>query len=326
LVALVRYRSEYDAVLVCGFRILGIPAVLAARSLGKRCVLKADSLGEMSGDYFSAGLGKLGWTTDSFPFSLFLTARNRLFLGADRFVAISGAILREFLEAGVESDLIHTIPNSVDTERFRPVADVEKSGIRRSLGLPEDRKVTAYTGRLVSYKGLPLLLRVWADLAGEGDPGLLLLVGAGGSDMHNCEEELREFVREQRLESYVVFTGEVDEVEVYLQAADLFVFPSENEAFGISVIEAMASGLPVACSDAGGLPEIVEDGLTGLSFPSGNGKRLKEILLQLLSDGELRRSLGEAARISAMHRYSEDRVVGLYAELLGAQVTGPPIH
>lgn len=318
--ALLRHSRDYDAVVVCGFRILGIPAVLSTRILKRACTLKADSLGEMSGEFFTAGLEGIGLTSDFPPFTFFLRGRNRLFGEAENFVAISQTIVDELLDSGIDPSRVRVIPNSVDVERFKPASEAEKREIRGRLGLPERGMITAYTGRLVSYKGLAGLLRVWKALVEEGDPGLLLLVGGGGLDMHNCEEELRGFVRLQGMESAVTFAGEVENVEAYLQASDLFAFPSENEAFGISVIEAMATGLPVISSGVGGLRDILVDGQTGLVFPAGDEGALKEGIQRLLGDSDLRETLGRAGRAEALSRYSSDRVVEEYSTLFRAQL------
>lgn len=320
--ALVRARNEYDAVVVCGFRVLGIPAVLATRWLKKGCTLKADSLGEMSGDYFTSGLTKVGLSAESPLFRVFLQLRNLLYRKAGAFVAISEVIVQELLDSGVDPARIHVIPNSVDIERFKPVTESEKRNLRKDLGLPEDRMIATFTGRLVSYKGLKTLLQVWQELPAKGDPALLVLVGSGGLDIHNCEEELKDFVRTHRLKSEVVFAGEVARVEAYLQASDLFVFPSENEAFGISVIEAMAVGLPVLSSDTGGLAGIIESGRTGLAFPAGDERALADGLERLLLDAELRGALGRAAREAAVADYSSQRIVDGYATLIGAGIRG----
>jgi glycosyltransferase involved in cell wall biosynthesis len=318
--ALWRHRRAYDVILVCGFRILGVPAVAVARLLGKRCVLKADSVGEMSGEYFEAGLARHGLSVRAFPLSVLLRARNRLLSRADAFVAISTPLEEELLAAGVESPRIVVIPNSVDVERFRPVEPVEKRSLRTRLGLPEDALIVVYTGRLVSYKGLPMLLAVWRDLVDEASQGapLLALVGSGGLDIHDCEEDLVRYVEAHALGGQVRFVGEVASVVEYLQAADALVLPSENEAFGLSAVEAMAVGLPVVVSDAGGLVDVVRDGVDGLRFRAGEREELQLALARLVADARLRGRLGEEARRAASTRFAETAVVERYAELLAA--------
>jgi glycosyltransferase involved in cell wall biosynthesis len=313
--ALFRYRREYDAVLVSGFRILGVPAVLVSRLFGKRCLLKADSLGEMSGEYFAPGLARLGFSPTSFPFSVLLRARNDLLRRATAFIAISSVIEAELIECGVEARRLFRVPNSVDLARFRPVDEREKGVLRQRLNLPEGALVVVYTGRLVTYKGLPTLLAAWQKLD-DADDRLLALVGAGGMDIHNCEDDMRRYVQAHGLSGSVVFCGEVDHVQEYLQASDAFVFPSENEAFGISVIEAMAVGIAVVSSDAGGLRDIIQDGVNGLRFPTGDCAQLTAALSRVLGDSDLRTRLGAEARKTVENSYAEEVVVERYAALL----------
>ncbi|HLA97834.1 MAG TPA: glycosyltransferase family 4 protein, partial [Anaerolineales bacterium] len=152
--ALFRLRRDYDLILVSGFRVIGVAAVLMGKLLHKKCLLKADNNGEMSGEFFRGGLEKAGWSANSPVFKIALKLRNHLLRGADAFIAISSQIAAEFSASGVQpSAKIHCIPNSVDTAVFRPVAHQEKIALRRKLGLPPKEMLVIYTGRLVSYKG-----------------------------------------------------------------------------------------------------------------------------------------------------------------------------
>jgi glycosyltransferase involved in cell wall biosynthesis len=113
------------------------------------------------------------------------------------------------------------------------------------LRLPLTDFIVSYTGRLVSYKGLPLLLRVAQEMQQENRKVGFVLIGSGGLDVHNCEAALKEYVTANRLELVVHFAGEVPNVHEYLQASDVFVLPTEDDAFPLALIEAMACGLPV---------------------------------------------------------------------------------
>jgi glycosyltransferase involved in cell wall biosynthesis len=313
---LVRLRNDYDVLLVSGFRILGLPAVLVSKLLRKRCILKADSLGEMSGDFFRAGLERARLSPSALPFRLFLRLRNAVLRRADAFVAISEAVAEELVAAGIAPEKIWRIPNSVDTTRFHPASPEEKQVLRRKLGLPERACIVIYTGRLVSYKGLPLLLRVWKEVAAQHDDVFLLLVGSGSLDIHNCEAELRQYVQQEQLENSLRFTGEVRNVEEFLQAADIFAFPTESEAFGISLVEAMACGLAVASTDVGGLKDIVRDSMNGLVVPPGDYGRLLKALEVLLVDHALRQRLGAASRHAVEKCYAGQSVLREYLLLL----------
>jgi glycosyltransferase involved in cell wall biosynthesis len=242
--------------------------------------------------------------------------RNRLLLGASAFVAISSAVEAELEGCGVDPATIRRIPNSVDAARFTPVDPPTKAVLRRDLGIPAGVPVVTFTGRLVAYKGLPLLLQVWREVRARRPDARLLLVGSGGLDLHNVEAELRAFVDRHRLHESVRFVGDVERVAPYLQASDAFVFPTEQEAFGISLIEAMACGLPVVSTTAGGLRDIVTDGRDGLLVEPGKAEQLFDRLVLLLDDRARGAALGAAARRTVERRFTEQAVVDSYAALV----------
>lgn len=315
---LISLRNQYDLIFVSGYRIIGLTAVLAGKLLRKSVVLKADSQGEMSGDFFESGLKKYGISNSSLPFGLFLRFRNVILKKADAFSAISAEIASEWTSSGIPSNRIHLIPNSVDIARFVPVGSEQKSLLRGKLNLPQESTIAIYTGRLVSYKGLPLLLRVWSEIRCKHDNVLLLLAGTGGLDIHNCENDLREYVKSAGLERDVLFLGAVQNVPDYLQAADLFAFPTENDAFPSSIVEAMACGLPVVTTPVGAIKTIVSNGETGLIVEPGNHQQLFEALDVMLSNRTLASRLGQAAMQSVQGQYSAGTVANKYLSLFQA--------
>lgn len=314
--ALVGLRRSCDLLLVSGFRILGIPAVVAGKLLGKPIVLKADSNGEMSGQYFAAGLARWGVSPSFLPFRILLAVRNAVLRRADVFIPLSSEIAAEIAACGVDRAKILPIPNCVDIGRFRPVSDAERRRLRLDLGFPPDAVVLVFSGRLVRYKGLPLLLRVWREIAQEHTAARLVLVGSGGMDLDNCEQELRSYAEAHGLRESVVFTGFVEDVHRYLQAADLFVFPTENEAFGIALVEAMACGLPAVATRTGGILDIATHETDALLVEPGAHEALREAIERLLRNPELRTRLGSEARRTAVRRFSVETVATRYLELL----------
>ncbi|MGH7544431.1 MAG: glycosyltransferase family 4 protein [Gemmatimonadota bacterium] len=321
--ALIAARGSWDVLLVAGFRILGLPAVLATRVRGKRCLLKAESNGEMSGAFYGPGLAQWGLSPSSPLVRLLLKGRNAFLGRADAFVSPSSEIARELHDAGIPTDRIVTIPNGVDIARFRPVDGAGKRALRIGLGLPPDAPVAVYSGRLVRYKGLPILLRAWRDLLPDHPAARLLLVGAGGADLHNCEEELRRYVEESGMQENVVFTGFVERVEPWLQAADMFVFPTRDEAFGIALVEAMACGLPPVTTATGGIPDIVTNERDALVVEPGTLVPLREAIRRLLDEPELAARLGREARLTATRRFSREAVVDRYLELIREGLRAP---
>jgi glycosyltransferase involved in cell wall biosynthesis len=304
LPALFKLRNQYDLIFVSGYRIIGLTAVLVGKMLQKPVVLKADSQGEMSGEFFESGLKKFGISHRSFLFRLFLGFRNAVLRRADAFSAISPEIASEWTSSGIPSEKIHLIPNCVDTRRFIPVEPSEKILLREKLALPQEATIAIYTGRLVSYKGLPLLLKVWNDIRRRHENVLLILAGTGSLDIHNCEEELREYVKANGLQNHVLFTGAVQNVHEYLQTSDLFAFPTENDAFPSSVVEAMACGLPVVTTPVGAIKTVVTDGETGMLIRPGDQEQLFRALNVMLSGKMLASQLGRAARQFVQTRYS----------------------
>ncbi|MBN1669739.1 MAG: glycosyltransferase family 4 protein [Kiritimatiellae bacterium] len=315
LPALIARRDRYDVIYVAGLRVLGIAAVAVARCFGKKTVLRTVSCGEVSGEFFRSGLKRLRAGFLSLPFRLLLAARNRLLRRADAFVAISSVIAAELEANGIEAERVEWIPNSVDPALYRPASAAEKAERRRRLGLPADGTVLVYTGRLVAYKGLPLLVHAFKRLAREHEAVCLVLVGSGGNDIENCEAQLRGFAAAEGLAGRIVFTGDVHNVHDYLMAADQFVFPTENEAFGISLIEAMACGLPAVSTTVGGVRDIVEDGQNALVMAAGDGDQLFAAVDALIRDPDLAARLGQAARRTVLDRFAREIVTQKYLAL-----------
>lgn len=312
---LIRLRNQYDLIYVSGYRIIGLTAVLVGKLLGRRVVLKADSQGEMSGDFFESGLRNFGISHKTLFFRWFLGFRNTILKRADAFSAITPEIASEWTVNGIPSEKIHFISNSVDTSRFIRVESAQKDLLRKKLNLPQDAIIAIYTGRLVSYKGLPLLLKVWNEIRHKHENVLLILAGTGGLDIHNCEEGLREYVKANTLENHVLFTGAVQNIPEYLQASDLFVFPTENDAFPSSIVEAMACGLPVISTPVGAIKTIITNGTTGLLIQPGNAEQLYRGLDVILSNKEMAPRLGKAACQSVQNLYSAEIVSKKYMTL-----------
>lgn len=313
---LLRRRKDIDVILVCGYRVLGIPAMILSLFFGKPCILKADSLGEYSGRFFDPGLSRFGLRHDRGAAKLAIGLRNLLLRRAWRFVAISKAVIDELEAGGIRREKISWIPNSVDVDVFKPVDKATKNELRAHLGIAEGVPVAVFTGRLERTKGLPLLLRVWRRIVSDHPDAVLVLVGCGGLGLQNCEAELRKYTVDESLQNNVLFTGSVENVVDYLQAADLFVFPSHRESFGISVAEAMACGLPVVATDIEGLSDVIIHGETAMTVPVNDGDRLCDAVSYLLQNPAAQQSMGLAGRHRAERNFSETRIIDKYLELI----------
>lgn len=308
-------RREYDTIFVTGFRALGISGVLVSKLLGKKCILRAVSSGEMSGEFFRGGLDSVGLKPASLPVRLFIGVRNCILRRADRFVAQSAAIADELAAQRVKAGKVRIIPNGVDTGKFHPADAPRRIDLRRKLDIAPDRTIVVYTGRLVTYKGLPLLVEIWKEIAARFPSADLLLVGSEANDLCNCEKQLRDFVAANGLDKRVRFTGNVSNVHEYLQAADAFVLPTENEVFSNAIIEAMACGLPVISTAVGGLRDIVTNDVNGLVIGTNDRDGLRDALARLLGDNALAARLGAQALKTVQERYSRQIVTAEYIRM-----------
>jgi glycosyltransferase involved in cell wall biosynthesis len=318
MAALHRERSRYDVLVVRGTRVLGAPGLLAARMHGRPVVLQAEVNGEMSGEVYTWGtrLQSSRWRP---AITSAVQVRNLFLRDADAFVAMSRRIRDEFLEAGVSADRLVYIPHGVDLNRFRPAFPKERLELRQRLGLPGHGLVATYTGRLLRGKGLDVLIEAFARVAGRDSRAHLLLVGSGAGQSLSIEEDLRRGAAERGLESRVTFAGRVENVEDYLRASDAFVFPSEFEALGLSLVEAAACGLPAVAARTGGIVDVVEHERSGYLIEPGDATALAENLEALLAEPDRGAALGARAREIVRQRFdltdSVDRYRALFNEL-----------
>ncbi len=297
-----RRRNDYDVLYVCGLRVLGFAGILAQALTGKPCVLRAEARGEMSGEFI--------WKTPEgrtkplhrLIFRPLVGLRNLLYRRARHFLSISTPITEEFLACGIPAARIEVIPNGLDLDLFSPAAGESRSALRQRLGLPEGL-LFAYSGKLNRGKGLELLLRVWALYAPAHPQARLVLIGSGAGQHLSCEEELRRFVADRGLEGSVIFTGYVEAVTDYLHASDAFVFPSESEAQGLSVLEALACKIPVIASRIPGIMDMVENGESGTLVEARDEDAWTHALEAFDPDAEATRRQIEAGYATARDRF-----------------------
>ncbi|HEX9090880.1 MAG TPA: glycosyltransferase [Anaerolineales bacterium] len=187
---------------------------------------------------------------------------------------------------------VEVIPNGLDLAPFRSISQP----IDRSVfGFSPDHVIYTYLGRLAPEKNLSMFLRAFYGVAMTYDHVRLLFVG-DGPDRENLEAQ----VKHMNLSEKVYFTGMVEYkfVPNYLACSDIFVTPSRTETFGLSTVEAMASGLPVIGLDKPGTTDIVEDGITGLISPDDVAALTGKLIL-LATNHELRKKLGQQAIIAS---------------------------
>jgi glycosyltransferase involved in cell wall biosynthesis len=209
----------------------------------------------------------------------------------DGVVAVSESVARHYrTEMGIRR--ITAIPNSI-VVGGPPESYLEgRESLRRDLGVGEGTALLAYSARMVKQKRHVLLLRALEILRSRGIAPKLLLVGSGP-----LEPEIRSAARSAGLESQVIMTGNLayEDALRHTAAADLFVSPSSQEGFPLAPAEAMALGVPVIATAVGGVPELIEDGVSGLLTPPDGPEPLADAVGRALADRVLRQQLRRAA-------------------------------
>ena len=306
---LVRHSSDYDVVCCVDYRATGVAALLARRSTGRPVVFQAQTTGVLSGDNVDPLLRRAGIGSEGMIARMVKSPVRALYGGADAFACISRDIERETLACGVTRDRVWYLPNAIDMAHFRPAEPGERDRIRTSLGLPIDRVICLFVGRLSREKGVMDLLEAWRLL----QPADAILVVAG-PDMTGHAWDAgapgRAFVQAQGLAENVRFVGPLTDVVPMMLASDLVVQPSHFEALGLSAIEALACGIPLVASAVGGLLDFVVDGENGRLSPPEDPPALAACLFPLLSDPRERARLAARARESVLQDYDELAVFG----------------
>ena len=234
---------------------------------------------------------------------------------ADRLIANSQAVREHMLAQGIPPERITVVYNAVDVSAFRRVLSPAEA--KQRLGLDAHRLIIGTAAHLSLKKGHDVLLRAAAEVVKAAPDCHFVLLGEG--DQRSALERLGGRLG---LRDRVTFLGFRHDAADVMSAYDIFALASWWEPFGLVFVEAMALGVPVVTTRAGGAPEVVAEGETGLLVPPGDPPALARALLRLATDGELRRRLGQAgptraARFDVAHLASE--VEAVYHAALGGR-------
>jgi glycosyltransferase involved in cell wall biosynthesis len=237
-------------------------------------------------------------------------APNRLFApllfnrAVDRVAAISPAVADALARSGVARDRIAIIPSGVDCDRFRPPTPIERDRARIELGLAARDIAVGTVGMIEERKGQRYLIEAMELLRDRGAAGAADAIGPrvrcfiAGSGV--LAESLVSEIRAQDLQESVRMLGMVGDPRSLLWALDIFAMPSLQEGLGVAALEAMACGLPIVASAAGGLVDSVQNGVTGIHVPPQDAQALANAIARLAAHAELRAAMGAAGRARAL--------------------------
>lgn len=223
-----------------------------------------------------------------------------------RVIAVSQAVADGLTEQDIfERDKIVLVHNGVDLDRFAQTTERDPAG-RQKIGA---RLCVGTIGELAPIKGQESFLRAAAIVSSRRDDVDFIIAGEDKSRTGENQRLLESVIDELKLRQRVRITGWADEVVELLRTFDVFVSASRSESFGIAMVEAMASGVPVVATLTAGAREIIDEDRTGLLSPIGDAEALAEAICELLDDPQRRARLADDARRMVRERFSLDRMV-----------------
>lgn len=226
---------------------------------------------------------------------------------ASKIIVISKAVSRRFNWLKNKEDKVVLVYNGIDLERFKPNVGIRKV---RGESLSSKTPMVVTVGRLDWYKGHKYLLEAAEKIVQTLPDARFLIVGDGG-----YRKRLENQVKQLNLDENVIFTGNRKDIPEILAGIDLFVLSSVSEGFGRAVAEAMACAKTVVATKAGGLSEVVEDGITGRLVSPKNSTALAEAIIELLKDKKKAENMGIAGRKRVEKLFSIERNVKSIEEL-----------
>jgi len=225
-------------------------------------------------------------------------------------VVLSQAMFQEAVAFGVPPRSVHLLGNGIDTNLFAPPTATKRSTLRAQLGVG-DGPCAMFVGRLSAEKKVSVLLRAWSLAVPRLTNQWRLHIIGDGPEHERLVAEAQGF----GVSESVVFHGHQECVSDWFAVADLFLQSSDNEGLSNTMLEALATGVPVVCTHVSGTEECVREPDTGLVVPVGDAVRLANAIVELANDDARRAQMSQRAVTFVRERYSIDRVCQLHEAL-----------
>jgi glycosyltransferase involved in cell wall biosynthesis len=220
----------------------------------------------------------------------------------DRIIAVSENVRKIFTVFGRLSNKVIAIYNGIDINIFNPTI---KNDFKDQLGLRKKDVVVGIIAVFDKCKGHDFLFNAVKQVLAGGTNNIVCLVIGDGRE----RDDLKGFVINENLEEHIRFLGYRNDVIELLNIIDVVVIPSLQESFGMVALESMAMEVPVIATTVGGLPEIIEDGKTGILVPPADIDALHKALIYLIKNRDIRKKMGEAGRERVLGKFSADNNV-----------------
>lgn len=224
-------------------------------------------------------------------------------------IAVSEDLAKKMELMVKDKNKVFVLRNAVDTGRFNPTRN---KSIRNEFDIKDEDILILFVGYLDEFKGIFELVNAFKVINSENNNVKLMMVGTGPK-----LQDLLNILTKMSINCEVIFTGRVEpqKIHKYYQAADIFVLPSYTEGLPVSVLEAMACGLPVVATNVGGIPEIITDGLNGFLVPSKNEKELIKKLIVLINNEKLREQFTNNSLKKIKGEFTNKRKISKLIEL-----------
>jgi glycosyltransferase involved in cell wall biosynthesis len=251
-----------------------------------------------------------------FPLKRNYFSRRKYMKNVDVIIAISEGVKKVLVEGGVNPVNIEVISSGIDFSSFEEdsLALASKDYLHREFSFAVDDYLVGIVAHLADHKGHQYLIQATKILKKQAPKIKTIIVGEGPLSM-----ELDRQAKELDVEDIIFFLGFREDVPKILSSLDLFVLSSHLEGMGSSILDAMASRLPVVATNVGGIPEVVIHGETGLLVPPRNPSALARAILRLYSDKTLASRLGQKGYELVHRKFSAesmaDKVVRLYEKI-----------
>ncbi|OGL54002.1 MAG: hypothetical protein A3C43_09660 [Candidatus Schekmanbacteria bacterium RIFCSPHIGHO2_02_FULL_38_11] len=215
-----------------------------------------------------------------------------------KIIAVSERARKYFTLGSKVSQKVITIYNGIDTKRYDP--DKIDTSLKKEFEISEEDLTIGSIGTLDQNKGQKYLIEAIERLKADGITNIACLICGTGED----EKYLKELVREKNLTKEVLFLGFRKDIPRVLRILDIMVMTSFAESFSMSIVEAMAMEVPVIGTNVGGIPEVVDDGKTGIIVPPGNIDALCEAIKYLIQNPGIRFQMGKNGRVKVLEKFT----------------------
>jgi len=229
-----------------------------------------------------------------------------------RIICVSDEIKRITAPAIRNKTVLQVIHSGIDLSRYE--GEIRKPTLKDELGLEQHSILVGNLSALADHKDFPTWLKA-ARILARRHPQLYFIIAGKGPE----EDTIRRFITENSLEEHIRLIGFRNDIPSVMRSLDIFLMSSKTEGLGTILIEAMAAGVPVVATRAGGIPELVEDGVTGLLAVPGDSEGLADAVTRLLEDAVLRQKIKNNARMKAgefSFRKTAEATLAVYRQII----------